>query len=359
MFDFAKIHIRHRLYRRSIRAHPLLSWHQRTHADGYAPINCTHVAHWGGWTFYGNSTQVIEVRGSFHCHYYGGKNWKPFTLAQLTATVDEFCDAFSVFAGELQLVNLEIGINVRPPIPVANLLPLALFHKTQLPSGMEGTDRGIVFYHPGRYRVKLYDKGHQYPEAGDLIRFEVHIDRKAIFHAIGIRTFDDLTRPEVWEAAKLFLLERFDEVFFHEPGTALERLRPAQRTLVEQAHDPDFWMGLPPKLRSKKRQSVERIYDKYATPKLKAQLRANIVEVSEHATLPVGGDERRALDEPTALGGTNDAMCACMPMNTRVIRHHYGMGGLWPSLPLADEDILASASVAAPVAPPTRGPPNV
>jgi hypothetical protein len=254
-------------------------------------MNCTHIAVWGGWTFYANSTEVMEVRGSFHCHYYGGTNWRPFHFIQFLATVEEFCNAFNVFGGELLIVNLEIGINVRPPIPTEDLFPLLLFHKTKVPGPMEGTDRGTEFRHPSRYRVKAYDKGYQYPEAGNLFRFEVHIDRKAIFHVLGIRTVQDLTNAATWQASRSFLLARFDEVFIHEPTIAVEGLRPAQRALVEQAKDTAFWMGLTPNKRNRKRRSVEGIYAKCARPNLKAILRTMIADETQRTIDPVEGDE--------------------------------------------------------------------
>lgn len=301
-------------------------------ADLNPPIYCTHVATWSGWTFYGNSAEVKEIRGSFHQHYHGGTNWQPFTFPQLVATVNDLCDAFGLFAGELRIVNLEIGSNVRPPIPAVDLLPLFIFHGTRLPERMEGTDRGILFRHPGRYRLKAYDKGYQYPEAGDLLRFEVHVDRMAMLNRLGIRTVEDLTKPAAWEAARSFLLRRFDEVFIVEPRIALERLRPAQRALVDLAPAPTYWKALTPKKRYCKRHRVEAIYQRHASRHLKAELRACISEATllamNCASDSVGGDERHALDEPELntgpLGVTFDATRAHMPPNTRVIRHHLG-----------------------------------
>lgn len=313
-------------------------------ADLNPPIYCTHVAKWSGWTFYGNSAEVKEIRGSFHQHYHGGTNWQPFTFAQLVATVNDLCDAFGLFAGELRIVNLEIGINVRPPIPAVDLLPLFIFHRTRLPERMEGTDRGIVFRHPGRYRLKAYDKGYQFPEAGELFRFEVHVDRMDKLNGLGICTVQDLTKPAAWEAARSYLLHRFAEVFIVEPWVAMERPRPAQRALVDRATDPTYWKALTPKKRYCKRLRLEGIYQRHASRHLKAELRACISEATqlaiEGAPDPVGGDERRALYEPERNiglpGVTFDATRAHMPANTRVIRHHFRVATIPPILTARD-----------------------
>lgn len=332
MFDFAKLRIRRGHYRRSLRVHPLLRWHQRTPADGHTPVYCTHVASWCGWTFYANNAEVMEVRGSFHQHYHCGTNWRPYTFQQFTTTVADLCDAFGMFAGELRIVNLEIGINVRPPIPAVDLLPLFIFHHKKLPERMNSTDRGIFFLHPGRYRMKFYDKGHQFPEAGNLLRVEIHVDRMTMLHPSGIRTVEDLTHLAIWEAALQFLLKKVDEVFIAEPLVALKRLRPIQRALVEQATDGAHWMAQSPKKRHRKRRRIEGIYQRHATRNLKAELRDSIERAAHEATStashPVGGDERRTLDElevkAVSLGVTFDGTRAHTPVNTRVIRHHHG-----------------------------------
>jgi hypothetical protein len=329
MFDFAKLHIRRGWYRRQLHGNPLLQWRPHTPADGYAPLNCSLVAKWGAWTFFSDGEEVKEVRGSFHQHYHGGTNWKPFTRPQFLAVVEDLCDAFGIFAGELRILNVEIGANVRPPAPSVELLPLFLFHRKQRPKGMEDTDRGIVFRHPGRYRLKAYDKGHQYPEAGELLRFEVHVDRMKLVQFI--RTLEDLTRPETWEAARAFLLRRFDEVFIVEPAVELERLRPAQRALLANATDPAFWMAQTPNKRERKRRSIERCYQRHAARSLKAELRIRIEEatrlVGNACPGPVSGDERHALGKPGTNGDpfvvTFDTTRAGAPANTRVVRHHY------------------------------------
>lgn len=329
MFDFAKLRIPRMHYRQLLRRNPLLRWERHTPAHGYAPLNCGWLAEWDGWTFSANDTEVKEIRGSFHCSYHGGANWQPFTSANLHAVVNALCDGLGIFAGELRIVNLEVGINICPPMDARAILARTLFHGKRLPEPMKGTERGIVFLHPGRYRLKWYDKGHQYPEAGDLLRFEVHIARMKSFPRMGIRTVQDLLDPVKQEAARQFLLEQFDALFFVEPSSAFARLRPAQRALLDNATSPAYWMALTPNKRHRKRGTVERIYRAQPLPYLKDQLCALIAEETRRFIDPepatVKGEERRTMDAELMEGGMFDATCAQAWANTRVIAHHYGL----------------------------------
>lgn len=328
MFDFAKLRIPRRHVRQLLRRNPLLRWERHTPAHGYAPLNCGWTAEWEGWTFSANDTEVKEIRGSFHCSYYGGTNWQPFTSANLHAVVNALCDALGLFGGELRIVNLEVGINLRPPLDARAIMSRMLFHGKRLPEPMEDTDRGMVFRHPGRYRLKVYDKGYQHPEAGDLYRFEVHVDRMKILERIGIRTVQDLLDPVKQEAARQFLLEQFDALFIVEPPNPFAGLRPAQRALLDNATSPAYWMALTPNKRHRRRGTVERIYRAQPSPYLKDQLRALISDETrrfiDHQPATVRGEERRTMDAEPMEGGMFDATCAQAWANTRVIRHHIG-----------------------------------
>lgn len=310
----------------------MLRWERHTPAHGYAPLNCGRVATWDGWTLFANDAEVKEIRGSFHCNYHGGTNWQGFTSTNLHAVIRAMSDALGIFTGELRIVNLEVGINFRPPMDTREIMARMLFHGKRLPEPMEGTNRGIVFRHPGRYRLKVYDKGHQHPEAGDLMRFEVHVDRMEDFERIGIRTVQDLLDPAKQERARQFLMRQFDALFILEPPSLFGRLRPAQRALVVNAASAAYWMALTPNKRHRKRATVERIYRTQPSGCLKDQLRALIAEESglfiQQQPDSVQGDERRALYSDPLNGGMFDATRAQAWANTRVVRHHVGTGYL-------------------------------
>lgn len=295
MFDYAKIRLKGRAYRRALRTHPALKWHARSPADRWWPLNATHAATWKVWTFYAKRGQVAEMRGSFHQHHHNGTNWQDFTHPQFVTVVNDLCDTFGLFAGAMRLENLEVGVNITPPGSPESVIHSVLFHRTAIAMPMEAPARGVTIAHGDRYRFKVYDKGHQFPEAAPLLRVEVHFDRMEDLHEIGIHTVLDLLDPAKWIAARDLLLQLLDEVFIAQPDVCCSRMRPTQRALIQNAGSVAFWMKQNPKKRSRKRETVERLYRLHCSAPLKVALLATAKAKADRVTRaggtrPVGGD---------------------------------------------------------------------
>lgn len=271
MFDGARLRIHERAQRR-LRVHPALFF--SLDRDG------KYRARWHGWTFEGDATRCWEVRGSFHKAHHGGENWKDYTRAQFHATVAALCDAFDLHPASLSVAGLEVGVNLVLTCPVAEVLDRILLHRTTAPIRMAGAARGIEFQygHKGRnYRYKIYDKGHQYALPAELLRFEVAVRQMRILAPIGVRTVADLLERDVWERVAAFLLAKFDELLIVEPHMPTAALRSAQRDLVANASEPRYWQGMPRQRRSERRRALDALFTRYASPNLKAALRACIV----------------------------------------------------------------------------------
>jgi hypothetical protein len=281
MVDFVKIRIRgprHRHYRRALRDHPDLQWETPNLHLHYPPHGCSAVAEWSnGWVFFANDEEVMEIRGSLHKLYHG-TNWSDFTLAQCRRAVEQFCDHFGVFSGALALLNVELGVNVLPPIPTEDLLPRVLFHRTSRPVLMPAPAKGIIIHRKGHYRLKLYDKSGQYGLSYDLLRFEIHVDRMAILKKQGIRNVDDLLKEEVWIRAQSFLLQKFEELFLVDSTIAPGLVSTQQAGMLAQAEDWGYWKDLSPKARCIRRNKLDRLYATHSQPFLRGALRQQLHE---------------------------------------------------------------------------------
>ncbi len=105
------------------------------------------------------------MRGSFHKEYHGGENWQDFTRTQFATAVQQVCIALGLHPANLYLSNLEVGVNIVPPLRTADVLGSIVLHRTQPPTPMrEGV--GIEIMHTA-YRFKIYDKARQYQRPGE------------------------------------------------------------------------------------------------------------------------------------------------------------------------------------------------
>lgn len=281
MIDGLKLRIQGRGQQR-LRSHPLLSWKP----NGVDTLGRErYVARWGAFTFKGDASRCTQMRGSFHHQCHGGENWADFTHAQFAEVVRAVCIALGLHSSTLRVANLEVGVNIIPPMPTPEVLPCVVLHRTQHPSRMDAPAIGLVIQHAA-YRFKIYDKARQYDRPGELLRFEVAVRKMRTLAGCRAATLSDLLEPAVWTALRGYLLARFDELLIVEPDMHPDEHRPADRELLTRAPDPKFWVGLTKGQRSEKRKRLTGIYARHVPEGLKATLRTSIVaklaELTDH-----------------------------------------------------------------------------
>lgn len=321
MYDGVKLRIQGRDQQR-LRSHYLLSWKP----NGVDRLGRTrYVARWGAFTFKGDATRCTLMKGSFHIHYHGGENWADFTREQFAEVVASVCIALGLHSSTLRLANLEVGVNVIPPIPTPNVLECIVLHRTQRPTPFR-KGIGVEVLHAA-YRFKIYDKARHRNRPGELLRFEVAVRKMRTLAGCRVVTLSDLMEPAVWSALRGYLLARFDELLIVEPEVHAEGLRPADRELLARASDPNYWVGLTKGQRSAKRKRLTHLYARRTADGFKATLRRAIVsklsEVTDHPTLdlyidgvPVSPEDGPLTFAPTgkANGLPEEALSSTPPL---------------------------------------------
>jgi hypothetical protein len=304
MIDGLKIRIRG-LDQQRLRTHHLLKWT----AKGPGRDGCPrYVARWGAFTFHGDAHRCTRMVGSFHKQHHGGANWQDFTFTQFVEMVTSVCIAFGLHPVNLALSNVEVGVNIIPPMATAKVLRSIVLHKTAVPVPMS-MGKGIVIQHTA-YRFKIYDKALQYDRPGELLRFEVAARKMRQLARYGVRTLSDLMEPSTWTALQGYALARFDELLIVEPGLHRPGLRPAQVELLANAGNASYWEGLDKRRRSEKRKMLNDIYTRHAPDGLKATLRrliaAKLEEVNDGPTpdLCTDGVTTTATTEPRTFTPT-------------------------------------------------------
>lgn len=326
MIDGVKIPIRGRDQQR-LRTHPLLKWkYFGQDIEGHPRFR----AKWGGFTFRGDANRCKSMAGSFHKYHHGGTNWQDFTFTQFVEAVTSVCINLGL-PRNLKLANVEVGVNIIPPIPTAKVLRSIVLHRTSHARPMDAPAQGVTICHPDTpqnkrthgnlYRFKIYDKalhmvavckelGKLYEGPPELMRFEVAARKMRQLERYGVRTLSDLMQPTTWVALQGYLLARFDELLIVEPGIHPPGLRPAQVELLANAGNASYWEELTKQRRSEKRKLLNGIYIRHAPNGLKANLRSLIaVKLEElndgpHPDLYTDGVPTIATTEPRTFTPT-------------------------------------------------------
>ena len=302
MIDGVNVPIPARAQQR-LRHHHLLNWKSqgpnKVDEEGWD-------ARWEGFIFTGGTERCTMMRGSFHKSSQGGTNWQNFTREQFTAEVERVCLALGLHDAELLLHggSVEVGVNVEPSMPVADLLPCIVMQdawRTEkgkapgIPQRMrEGT--GITIDRT-RYGYKIYDKVEDTRDKSgrirdmakarlweipdSVLRFEVVLQAREL-KRYGILSVADLCTQQAWEALSRYLMAKLDELLIVEPGlsarVSTEGLKPKEREVLARAHDAGYWMGLSRDQRGRRRKMLALLTEQHCPNGLRATLRRSIVE---------------------------------------------------------------------------------
>jgi hypothetical protein len=211
----------------------------------------------------------VELTGSLHRFHNGGlHNADDFTANNLLTALDSLVTTYNVDPFLSRLNNLEFGVNVQLPFPVARVLDNLVSYKNR---PFYRDTRGETAYYQcetQRYIVKLYDKGHQYGLALPLLRVEVKVEKMEYLNrqGININALADLLRVSNYRRLGALLVNTFTEIVFDDPTINIATLTAKERSIYQDGRNPKFWQhpkGLTGKQDNTNRQRLSRAERQY------------------------------------------------------------------------------------------------
>lgn len=263
MIDYTKIEIPD-WYWPHLSVHPLLSFTRPINEDTaeYKETDARE-AEYCGMVFTRYPSGRITLRGSWHKYYHKGTNWQDFTLGEFREAVREFCDTFNLDPSRLQLLQLEAGCNVTPPIPTRETLHAFVSNWKGNAFGTMRTDKGqplgIELYLTD-YGLKVYDKGAQYGLLDPLMRFERKFTSWSKFrNKTNIHVLADLLHVEAWQTLADLVEDSFTNLILREPSVNPEQLPTSERLFFADAGRAGYWHDAPRKERHNARERLRGI----------------------------------------------------------------------------------------------------
>ncbi|NBB23499.1 hypothetical protein GVN20_29440, partial [Runella sp. CRIBMP] len=185
----------------------------------------------------------VNVQGSLHKYANEGThNYNDFGADQVAVTIAKLREQFGISENSL-LNNVEFGVNVCTPFAPKKFLERLICHKGR--PFIKIVDDGINYYQcqHEHFILKIYDKGTQYRQTENLLRFEVKVLKMQFLgtKGVSIKTLGDLTNPSNYERLGAILRAYFDEILFDEPEIAAKTLKQAQRELLDTGRNPKTW----------------------------------------------------------------------------------------------------------------------
>src|SRR5690606_38051632 len=179
-------------------------------------------AYYKGLTFKIYDTGTITVEGSLHKYYNEGKhNYNDFTKDNLNEVLKDIRYKFNIRLEHYVLQNLEVGINITPPLNTTEIIGNCYLHRRNHFENTYNSQEGK--YYQCRYQqyiIKLYDKARHYRVKGfeienEIMRFEIKHTKMQKLNKLGIETLSNLRYLD-FEIFKMQLIKEWEYILYYE-----------------------------------------------------------------------------------------------------------------------------------------------
>ncbi len=231
------------------------------------------------FTIKGN--RYIRLYGSVHKYFNNGShNYNDLAFANLVEVIIDLHIKFKIDPFETRLNNLEFGVNIETPYNPDIFLKSVINHK--------GDQFNITWrknYHfieciKQRYIIKIYNKGLQYGQPGNILRFEIKIIKMEQLREVGITRLSDLLAIEKFQRLGAELVRYFDDLLVYDP-TITKNLNARERLILSDGKNPKYWEELKEKKPNsyyKKRNRFRELVEKYGSNNLQDSIRELIIK---------------------------------------------------------------------------------
>lgn len=188
----------------------------------------------------------IIIEGSLHKYKNDGlHNFDDFNRSNLDYVLLDIYRKFNISPCDIILTQLEIGVNITPPVETIKILNACIFHKTSPFKWIFTKDEGnyIQVQHNGYY-VKIYDKQKHYNSKGyniptKILRFEIKYKREKLGMDLCQKTPISLHDILSFRLSSFqdFLTREWLNILYFDSSSVPEDLK-------SQYSNPYFWQGL-------------------------------------------------------------------------------------------------------------------
>ncbi len=189
----------------------------------------------------------LTLDGSLHKNNFNGENYSPFGWDDLQAQISHVENSLCVSPEDVEILNLEFGVNVQLPFPVFEYLQQNLIsYKGKQFNAYDPDRKGVCLgYHCelSQYSVKVYDKAKQFNLPENVMRFELRFRKMHKLNRLGIKILSDLKDRVKVNGLQAMLLDAWDDVLLYDDSINITSsvFRSKERELLRNGQNPKYW----------------------------------------------------------------------------------------------------------------------
>lgn len=195
-------------------------------------------------------TGTITLSGSLHKYWNdGAHNYNDFNNEAVLFVLSDLNRKLDIDPNKCILKCLEIGINIKPPVPTNEILDNCLLHKTKPFEYQKNSDEGkYKQVQHSQYIIKIYNKALHYKSKGfaikdEVMRFEIKYTKMQKLNEKGIFSLQDLMNYGL-ENFKDIVLNEWQNVLFYDNTIQIDHLSSRSKKALLEYSNPNYWTGL-------------------------------------------------------------------------------------------------------------------
>ncbi len=244
MFDFVKTNIRN-ITPGDLINNPLLNFNITVDCEG---VIKNRIAEYNNLKFKIIDENYININGSVHKYFNGGiHNHNDFTISNFLEVCSDLSIKFDLNPFLTHLHNLEFGVNVILPFNTNDVLNSIISYKGKEYEIERFNGKGyLIRFTFDHYDLKIYNKGFQYQQDKNILRFEIKVKKMEYFkkRKINILKFSDILYTENYGKLKKCLLMAFKGVLMYDNSIGLKGLKQREKTVLINGKNPKYWIEL-------------------------------------------------------------------------------------------------------------------
>jgi len=321
LIDFVKIKVLNPDIN-ALRELPFLEWEQKTNTRT-GEIK-EYRSKFNGLTIVIINNQYTYLSGSLHKYWNitnnrKDQNYNDYTFLSLVWTIQDISDRFNLNPVNCKIENIETGVNVISPIPVNDVLRSIINHKGNPFTQEQSEKKYFRECEYQRYFVKVYNKGLQYGQPENILRFELKYVKMNNLKTLDISTLSDLTNKTKINRLLELIQANFNDLLFYDSTIQENDLTPPEYTILTQGQIPTYWNDLKetnPENYYKRRNRFRELVNKYGKQNIQETI-GNLITQKWNELLQPVPEILQELTDPVKLNftGINRSSIGLKPVN--------------------------------------------
>lgn len=193
--------------------------------------------------------KYLYISGSLHKYWNSlqtgiEQNYNDFPFPSLVSSIMDICDRFNLDPVNCKIENIEIGVNINPPVPVNEVLRSVINHKGKPFTQEHSENKYFRECKHNRYIIKIYNKGLQFKRKENILRFEVRFIKLEDLKTYNLSTLSDLLQPDKINNLVEVLGDNFNDLLIYDYTIQEKGLNTPERLILSQGQIPTYWETL-------------------------------------------------------------------------------------------------------------------